>query len=412
MFIPKKFNSRFIVTISSGTFINFSIYSYIASLFYNQPLPDGRSLSYYCAVLILISAIIKIIKNEEKLLIDNSVINVILLFYLYAIVSQFFILNKVAGLSITLGQNILIFCIIFYEISKQPQLLKKIKLILMIGGLFISFLISIKWFTKILPNGRVYIFDFNHNELSWLLICSLIIFYSKFLSLKKKISFHNFKNYFVIFLIVTCIMIINALVMIGTRSVLLFLFIIFLIFFTLSYLKKNNLNQNIFFIIINFIFLLFKIYIYTPIHNRLIYDSLIRLKKSSFLLDNSLDVSVFDNSLDIRVDILLDGINEVVNSSFLLSNKSSDINYQNTIINSIVDYGFISLVFIIIIFILIILKYFLVLKKANYSKIFFVTTSLLCLSAILNLGDIRYIKFWWLLLAIFLVKIYSKTKSF
>jgi hypothetical protein len=274
----------------------------------------------------------------------------------------------------------------------------------MIGGLFISFLIFFNFFTEILPNGRVYIFDFNHNELSWLLICSLIIFCSEFLSLKKKISFHNFKNYFVIFLIVSCIMIINALVMTGTRSVLLFLFIIFLIFFTISYLKKNNFNQNIFFIIINFIFLLFKIYIYTPIHNRTIYEFSNRLLKESS--------HVNDESIDVRKEFLLDGINTILNNPYLLSENSSDINYHNSIIGLIVDYGLISLVFLIIIIILIILKYFLVLKKANYTKIFFVTTSLLCLSAILNLADIRYIKFWWLLLAIFLVKIYSKTKSF
>ena len=406
IFTTKKFVPRFVNKISLETFINFLIYFYVASFFYNEPLPDGHSLSYYSAILILIGKIVKIIKNEEKLLIDNNVIYVILLFYLYIIVSEFFINNgDLKDITITLGLNILIFFIIFHEISKKIQLLKNIKSILSIGGLFISFLISFDFFTETSSNGRKYVFDFNHNELSWLLTSSLIIFYSEFLSLKKKLSFHNFKNYFVIFLIVSCIMIINALVLIGTRSVLLFLLIIFLLFFTFSRLKKNNFNQNIFFIMINFAFLLFKFYLYSPIHSRTINEFSIRLSKESSRVE-------YDESIDLRQEILSDGINKIVNDLTPFGNAMNNINYHNSIIGLIVDYGLISLVFIIIIIILITLKCFSVFKKVNYTKIFFVTTFLLWLSAILNLADVRLLKFWWLLFAIFLVKIYSKTKSF
>jgi hypothetical protein len=248
---------------------------------------------------------------------------------------------------------------------------------------------------------------------------SLIWFYSYFFLLKKKPLLDKYKNYFTVLLILANILITNSIILSGSRAAILFLFIFFLFFSIFSYFYKINFYRNIFIIIINLIFALFKIYIYTPIHNRLIYELFFRIssyQNSLFLFLKKFIPKDYnlDGSLDDRLDLYNNAFNaHNTTKEFLLGTKdfasvSNPINFHNIYLTYFVELGFISVLIIVIIIISIIRKILFVFFKKNYHNIFLVTSMGLCLVAITSLADIRILKYWWFFFIIFLIKISCK----
>jgi O-antigen ligase len=373
-----------------------------------------RSLSFYFGLIFVFYKILKIIANKEKLLPVNKIFFLIIILYLYTLIISIF--HKISILNnyyIAFGLNIFISYLIFHEIEKKKKLVKNILLFFSLTSLLFSLFIIFNFNTEINEQKRVTVLNLNHNELGWLMAIGLTYFLSLFFLLRTNLSWKTYEKYFVAFLILACLFILNSIILIGSRAPIFLTFLILIGSLIYCCFKKINFIQNIFFLITNLIFLFYKIYTYQPIHERLIYEPILRIKsffqsekETALLKDRIFGERDLNESIDVRIAYIKDGL-YLFNENFIFGIGYNHTNYHNTFLNLTLEAGFIALCILIVIMIVILRKLLLINLKKNIGDIFFVNTLFLYIVLIPLFKDVITSKFWWLIFAIFVSKIYN-----